>query len=125
MHLDTHVIVWLVEGSLDKFPVAALQRLNEEPLFISPMVRFELHLLHELKRIGPPAPDVVLAELADRLGVDVSATPWDKVIQRAAGLSWTRDPFDRLIAAHALVDGDTLLTRDRHLHAHLTNAVWD
>ena len=34
---------------------------------------------------------------------------------RAAALGWTRDPFDRLIAAHAQMRGWRLATGDAHL----------
>jgi PIN domain nuclease of toxin-antitoxin system len=46
-------------------------------------------------------------------------------VQAAAGLSWTRDPFDRLIAAHAILADATLLTADRTILANLPQAAWD
>ena len=39
-------------------------------------------------------------------------------------LSWTRDRFDRFIAAHALVEQSPLLTADEHLREHLPLATW-
>ncbi|MBW8060344.1 MAG: type II toxin-antitoxin system VapC family toxin [Solirubrobacterales bacterium] len=41
------------------------------------------------------------------------------------GLSWTHDPFDRLIAAHAIVADAPLITADRTILAHLPLAIWD
>lgn len=46
-------------------------------------------------------------------------------MQSAAGLTWTRDPFDRLIAAHAIVAGAPLLTADRTILENLPQAVWE
>jgi PIN domain nuclease of toxin-antitoxin system len=46
-------------------------------------------------------------------------------VQAAAGLTWTRDPFDRLIAAHAILSGAPLLTADRRILANLPQATWD
>ena len=43
----------------------------------------------------------------------------------AMEFSWTRDPFDRLIAAQALVSGERLLTRDRLIRANCSWAFWD
>jgi PIN domain nuclease of toxin-antitoxin system len=46
-------------------------------------------------------------------------------VQAAAGLTWTRDPFDRLIAAHAIVADAPLLTADRTILDNLPQAIWD
>jgi PIN domain nuclease of toxin-antitoxin system len=43
----------------------------------------------------------------------------------AVGLSWTRDPFDRLIAAHAIVAAVPLVTADRTILENLSLATWD
>lgn len=45
--------------------------------------------------------------------------------QVAADLSWTRDPFDRLISAHAIVANAPLVTADEVIREHLSLAVWD
>jgi PIN domain nuclease of toxin-antitoxin system len=41
------------------------------------------------------------------------------------GLSWTHDPFDRLIAAHAIVADAPLVTADRTILENLPLATWD
>ncbi len=46
------------------------------------------------------------------------------VTQAAAPLSWTRDPFDRLIAAHAIVANAPLVTADRTIRENLPLAIW-
>jgi PIN domain nuclease of toxin-antitoxin system len=43
----------------------------------------------------------------------------------AATLGWTRDPFDRVIVAHALADDLPLLTRDERIRRHCPLARWD
>ena len=42
----------------------------------------------------------------------------------AMELSWTRDPFDRLIVANAITDGVRLLTVDENIQKHFQNAFW-
>jgi PIN domain nuclease of toxin-antitoxin system len=39
-------------------------------------------------------------------------------------LGWTRDPFDRLIAAQALVANATLVTKDTLMSKHCPAALW-
>ncbi|HXH57083.1 hypothetical protein [Iamia sp.] len=42
----------------------------------------------------------------------------------AQTLDWTRDPFDRIIAAQTLAAGARLLTKDLTIRDHLGLAVW-
>jgi len=37
---------------------------------------------------------------------------------------WTRDPFDRLIVAHAAANDARLLTKDEKIRRHYKRAVW-
>ena len=39
-------------------------------------------------------------------------------------MKWTRDPFDRMIAAHAITHDHDLLTKDESILAHCKNAFW-
>jgi PIN domain nuclease of toxin-antitoxin system len=49
----------------------------------------------------------------------------EQVTKAADDLTWTRDPFDRLIAAHAIAVGAPLLTADRSILENLPLATWD
>jgi len=54
--------------------------------------------------------------------VDCSLT---ELIGHAIAFDWTRDPFDRLLAAHATAEQAPFLTADRRIRDHLPLAVWD
>jgi PIN domain nuclease of toxin-antitoxin system len=45
-------------------------------------------------------------------------------VQEATTLSWTRDPFDRLIAAHSIVANSPLITADETILENLPLATW-
>lgn len=124
IHLDTHVVAWLFARDLDQMSPLALERLETDELVTSPMVELELQYLFEVKRIAYTGRDIV-DDLAERVGLTRSATPWARVVGRASTLDWTRDPFDRLITANALMDGAQLLTRDRVIRDHCPSAIWD
>ncbi len=124
MHLDTHVVAWLFEDRRDRIPAAALRRLEGVPLAVSPMVELELALLFEVGKVTGP-PSVVFDRLGPSLGLEIATTPFRLVIHEALRLTWTRDPFDRIIAAQAIADGESLLTADRRILANLQHAVWD
>lgn len=123
MHVDTYVVAWLYAGDLTLFPAPTRHLLDSEPLAASPMVALELTYLHEIGRTSTSS-DTVLAELGELVGLTISSTPFPRLARVATGLNWTRDPFDRLICAHAIVDDDILLTRDRRIHKHLSRARW-
>ena len=124
IHLDTHVIVWLFAGDLDRLSDAARQWIERASLVISPMVELELQYLHEIGRTSRPGREVV-ADLATRLGLTRSTASFADIAERAASLAWTRDPFDRIIVASALADGCPLLTKDDNIRQHFTAAVWE
>ena len=43
---------------------------------------------------------------------------------RDLGITWTRDPFDRIIVAQAKIRNSALVTRDREIRLHYSKAVW-
>jgi PIN domain nuclease of toxin-antitoxin system len=65
-----------------------------------------------------------LAALRRNIGLSVSDVSLATLVDAALPLSWTHDPFDRLIAAHAIVTGARLVTADRTILANLPQAVW-
>lgn len=124
MQLDTHVVMWLHSGDLDRLTDRARDLIDSAATLISPMVELELDLLHEIGRAAAPAATVV-STLAASIGLVVSQTPFASVVRAASPLSWTRDPFDRLICAQAIADDALLITRDRLIRRNLDRAVWD
>lgn len=121
--LDTHVVVWLYTGQVEELSSSARTTIEQHQLAISPMVQLELEYLHEVGRLTVGGSDVV-ADLSRRIGLQVSDVPLEALVHAAAALSWTRDPFDRLIVADALVVGSGLVTKDRTIHDRTTVALW-
>lgn len=67
-----------------------------------------------------------MLDSARRLGdLRQSTAVFAEVVEAARMLSWTRDPIDRLVTAHAIADGAKLLTADATIRAHFKDAVWD
>lgn len=126
IHLDTHVVVWLYTGRHSLLPAGLRSRLDVEPLAVSPMVRLELALLNEIGRLSV-SPAQVLDELHRAVGLAVDGSSFADVVAVAASprLTFTRDPFDRLIAAQAIAAGAALATKDAALREHVDLAVWD
>lgn len=123
VHIDTHVAVWLVSGEkLRLRPVQA--QLRRSALFMSPVVLLEMEVLREIGRIRAPVADV-MEILKDDHGIEEATGDLRTVVQQARLLGWTKDPFDRLIVAHALASGALLLTADETIRKHCSQARWD
>lgn len=124
IHLDTHVVVWLYKGDVAQFPESVLRCLERRPLQISPMVELELEYLYQIGRVSVAGLEVV-EHLARRLGLRHSQAEFSEIVRHAAGLKWTRDPFDRLIVGTAIADGATLLTRDTTILSNFSMSRWE
>jgi PIN domain nuclease of toxin-antitoxin system len=123
MFLDTHVVVWLYAGEVDRLPAEARRMIEEQDLLISPMVILELQYLRETGRLTVEAHRVVAA-LAKTLGLQTCEWGFSQVILEALAQVWTRDPFDRIIVAHASARNLPLLTKDDVILANYKKAFW-
>ncbi len=123
IYLDTHVLVQLYLGNVDKLGSAARKAIEQQDLMVSPAAVLELELLHEIGRLRPTALKVVSA-LGHDAGLRVCELPFRIVVERALKESWGRDPFDRLIVANANANEAALITKDEKIHRHYGRSVW-
>lgn len=121
--LDTHVVLWLYTNDAKKLSAAARALIDAEAPSVSPMVTFELSMLAEIGRVAHD-PARIIDDLRGRIDLTVSARPFEDVVRATTDVSWTRDPFDRIIVADTIAGGDRLITRDRSIREHFPDAVW-
>lgn len=124
-YLDTNVSVWLAQKSLDRISPVALDHLIQSPdRRLSPTVLLELQFLYEIGRILLPAADI-RRKLEAEFSVTVCDFAFPLIAQTAVAENWTRDPFDRLITAHARANGlSWLVTADRRMREAYPRALW-
>ena len=123
IYLDTHVAVWLYEKTLDRFSNAVLAHLEAAPLLISPMVVLELQYLYETGRIREES-EPILSYLRNTIDLEVCSLPFAEIASLALRQQWTTDPFDRIIAAHAMLRQMPLVTKDTAIREHYSKAMW-
>jgi PIN domain nuclease of toxin-antitoxin system len=123
LYLDTQVVVWLAAGEIDRISLAASASIRKSDLLISPMVLLELQYLYEIKRLLKP-PLALLNEVDTQIGLKV-ADASSAVLHTALFETWTHDPFDRVIVAHARTEGHALLaTSDVKIRENYPRSVW-
>jgi PIN domain nuclease of toxin-antitoxin system len=124
MYLDTCVVVWLFGGEIHKLSKAATEGIRDESeILVSPAVLLELQLLHEIKRARTTARKVIERLSAD-IGLAICRLPFASVVEHALDITWTRDPFDRLIVAHARTNDAVLVTKDPRIRQHYQRSIW-
>lgn len=112
--LDTHVAVAMYEGRPGGLSVPARRAIDRDVVTISPAVLLEIELLFEIRRLREGA-KLIASRLAEELDIRVAPERFADVATEALALGFTRDPFDRLIVAHASLAKATLVTQDATL----------
>ncbi len=110
--LDTHAVVWFLEGS-DKLRSQARTAIESaERVYVSSATIWEMALKVARGRLEAPSdfPDRLLD-----LGMLQLALEWEHA-RVAGGLPLHhRDPFDRMLVAQAIVERLTIVTRDEDI----------
>jgi PIN domain nuclease of toxin-antitoxin system len=124
IYFDTHVVVWLYSGDIKLLSSKAIELIeNNDLLYISPIVYLELKFLYEIGRIKV-SPAEILESLSASIGLSVCDKSFLQIISESISLEWTRDPFDRIIVANAIVNDAVLLTKDSRIQANYSKACW-
>lgn len=122
-HLDTHILVTLYEGRVDRLSTAARHAIDSGILVASPAAVLELEFLREIGRLKLAASKLIAALVAE-IGLQICDLPFRSVVEQAFHEAWTRDPFDRLIVANAKAASAPLITSDEKILAHYSRAIW-
>ncbi|OCX75567.1 hypothetical protein A6M23_02130 [Acidithiobacillus thiooxidans] len=121
--LDTHALVWFYAGVVERFAAEIQRVLEVHDLLVSPMALLGVQHLCEKVDVMV-TPDTLFAELAQTIGLAVCSIPFAMVTRSAFALSWTRDTFDRLIVARAMVYGRPLVSKDRLIAQYYPHTIW-
>jgi PIN domain nuclease of toxin-antitoxin system len=113
--LDTHVVLWWLEDDA-KLDSATKDRLDvDSEVFVSSATVWEVGIKQAL---GKLTGEGSLAEQVRDSGFAVLSMSADHAIAASALPLHHRDPFDRILIGQALVEGLTVMTRDRVFDAY-------
>jgi len=123
-YLDTHVVLWLVAGKVNRLSSKARGLLEKADLRLSHMAFLELEYLHELRRTKFSARDL-LKKVNHETNLSFCDLSFSEIAGAALDEKWTRDPFDRLIVANAKANGFAwLISADEMMRKHYPRTVW-
>lgn len=113
--LDTHAVLWTVDGSLPA-PTRALLLDAEAEVFVSVASLWEIALKARLGKLEADPAEIAARMLrptskARRLGIEDAHLA---VLARLPRFADHRDPFDHLLIAQALAEGMVLVSADGH-----------
>jgi PIN domain nuclease of toxin-antitoxin system len=108
--LDTNALLWLHHGHRRGRRV----QVPATRIYVSPASLLEIQILLEVGRIRLRA-GAQVRDIADDDRWAVDDPPSLGWFARTLEVSWTRDPFDRLLVAHARYRGWRLATADEEL----------
>ncbi|WP_316353728.1 type II toxin-antitoxin system VapC family toxin [Candidatus Trichorickettsia mobilis] len=122
--IDTHIVIWLYAGTIEEVSTKAQKHIESNELLISPIILLELQYLFEIGKISVDS-ETIYNDLHFRIGLRIDhETLWSRIIKEALMLNWTRDPFDRIIVAHASVLGYNLISKDQLIKLNFNNTIW-
>ncbi len=120
--LDTHAVLWALDGGRQLSAAARDAVVDaDNEILVSAACAIEISIKKGLGRLRAPE---------DFLGAVVDAgfvpSPLDfRVARRLETLPMRhRDPFDRLLIAHALEEGVPIVTRDPAFEQYRVQVIW-
>lgn len=124
--LDTHVFLWWVSGNA-RLPASVVVAIEAEPdVVVSAVSGYEITLKHGLGRL--PGAELVARDVAGIIALSgFRGLALNLRHAEAAGRLPLvhRDPFDRMLAAQALVEAMTLVSADAALDALGVTRLWE
>jgi PIN domain nuclease of toxin-antitoxin system len=112
--LDTHAMLWSATDP-DRLSPGARAAIEDgaNDVLVSVVTAWEIAIKQSIGKLELPSPaEQWIPDVLRRTGLEVAELGLMAAL-RVRGLPWHhRDPFDRLLIAHALEDGYTIVTHD-------------
>jgi PIN domain nuclease of toxin-antitoxin system len=109
--LDTHVLLWAIDGSLSA-ETAELIAGSAEPVLASAASIWEIEIKRAQRRLRAP---VDFTHLVDETGFERLPITFEHAVAAARLPLHHRDPFDRMLIAQACAEKATLATSDQQI----------
>ena len=123
--LDTCTFLWLAGGGSLSPAAAAAVRDPSNDVYLSAVSTWEIVAKHRAGRLPLPEPPDRLIPAERRLR-GVTALPFDEesALQGLRLPALHRDPFDRMLIAHAIALGLAIVTPDQAIAQYPVRVIW-
>lgn len=124
--LDTHALLWwFVDDRRLSTTVRALIAQEDNEILVSSACAWEVAIKHRLGKLRE-AEEVVLrfVELIEEDGFTVLPIQPNHALMAGSFAIRHRDPFDRVLAAQAIIEGAPLATRDSAFASFPVRTIW-
>ena len=120
--LDTHALIWALEDSPKLSDIARdVIEDSRNAILVSTASAIEIAIKKALGKLT--APDD-LTGVIEQVGFTGCPLSFDVAEQLARLPSHHRDPFDRLLIAHALREGVPIISCDEQMHRYTIQVIW-
>jgi PIN domain nuclease of toxin-antitoxin system len=124
--LDTCTFLWIAAGSAQLSRRASqLFRDPSNQVFLSAASAWEIAVKHSMGKLPLPGPAAeYVAALRERHGIAPLSISEEEALYLSRLPKLHRDPFDRILACQAVVNGLALLTPDPLLSQYPIHTIW-
>ena len=124
--LDTHAFLWFIGGNERlSLRARALIEARENPMFVSVASLWEIAIKNGIGKLDLDRPFAELVpEQLERQQIEVLGIHISHLAELIRLPQHHRDPFDRLIAAQAIVEGLPIISVDPALDAYRVQRLW-
>lgn len=124
--LDTAVLLWMAEAPENLSPPArAALTCGEHEIWVHQASLWELQIKASLGRLQlDPTPRAWVERARVELRLEYARVEDDAIAMLERLPALHGDPFDRLLLAHALAYGLTLVSSDRQIHRYPVPVIW-
>jgi len=123
--LDTHTLIWFLEGdhSISKKARAAIES-NPESNYVSIASIWEIAIKISLNKLELKKPLQDLYILLQQNGFHLLPISFDDTLTVASLPFHHRDPFDRIMIAQAINNRLSIISRDEYFKLYETPVIW-
>ncbi|MCL2088277.1 MAG: type II toxin-antitoxin system VapC family toxin [Oscillospiraceae bacterium] len=123
--LDTHTLIWLVEGSSKVSPkIKEALRFSGNTVFLSAVSLWEIAIKSSLGRLELKKPFKKLLDDLNSTNIEILQLKNEYLLNVTALPLIHKDPFDRLIISTALAEGLTIITTDGSIQKYDVSQIW-